>query len=520
MSINNELIQIEIAKNNAIERIEAASKSFESKLDAQKDLIDETKVHLTEHVIEKSVSPLNRAITFLGVIFALLTLAGGVFTYTVTSSLETSMETYIKSKVESWLSLDSENSLASRTLDGYRTRALLDAYMIKLARMSFSNGGGFRLLNFKEADKKRLLDIILSPNSSDADFHDAVTLLSVARGEWGFGRENDQVAIEIRKIFSSENIANSRKLRILEIMRNDRGLLPVAEKIISNSSSPSHFRHQAFLMLKDYDSRNIYSRLAKGYALEVLSGDNEPYIKRDAVGYLARVNPLSSTIVQYINKISGFGREESLVSKAQLISALADSLPNQESFFIEPSKSKNSGDLAKLENLIANLLVDLIESNAYLNVTEFRDAKYLSLAYKNLSGSTHSIYVENLDDILENKSLIGKVFDFSINRGIEFEGLVSFFYASYKGEPVVTFGLEFSNEHPLFLKKGKKKFDTGVGWIKGGANNSRELHWHDPYGKLESYNIKSIVLPNKMVPRIRYNKNYIAYSPPFERLIF
>jgi hypothetical protein len=144
----------------------------------------------------------------------------------------------------------------------------------------------------------------------------------------------------------------------------------------------------------------------------------------------------------------------------------------------------------------------------------------MSLAYKKLSGSTHSIYVENLDDILENKSLIGKVFDFSINRGIEFEGLVSFFYASYKGEPVVTFGLEFSNEHPLFLKKGKKKFDTGVGWIKGGANNSRELHWHDPYGKLESYNIKSIVLPNKMVPRIRYNKNYIAYSPPFERLIF
>lgn len=100
-----------------------------------------------------------------------------------------------------------------------------------------------RLLEFKEADKTRLLDIILPPESSDEDFHDAVALLSVARGEWGYGRENDQIAVELRKSFSSETLSNNRKLSILETMRNDRSLLPIAEHIISDTNSPSHFRH-------------------------------------------------------------------------------------------------------------------------------------------------------------------------------------------------------------------------------------------------------------------------------------
>ena len=385
--MNNELIQIELAKNNAIEKIETASKDFESKFDSQKKLIDDTKVHLTEHVIEKSVSPLNRAIAFLGVIFTLLTLAGGVFTYTVTSSLKSSMETYIKDKVESWLSIDSENSLASKTLDEYRTRALLDAYMIKLARMSSSNGGGLRLFEFKEADKRRLLDIILSPESSDADFHDAAALLSVARGEWGYGQENDQIAVELRKGLSSEALSNNRKLRILETMRNDRSLLPIAEHIISDTNSPSHFRHQAFLMLKGYDYQTLYGKLANDYALQILTGDNEQHITWDAVAYLASKNPLSTVISNYINKIEKLDREVSISSKIKLVSS-------------EPLKSKDSEELSMLETLIATLIVDLIESDAYLNVSNFRDEKYLSIAFKNLSGTTHSVYLDNLDKIL------------------------------------------------------------------------------------------------------------------------
>ncbi|MEE9337750.1 MAG: hypothetical protein V3U87_06695 [Methylococcaceae bacterium] len=136
MNTNDEFsrMQIEIAKNDALSKIDAASRKLHENIEAHKELISKTEIDLTKAIIEKSVSPINRAITLLGVIFSLLALTGGVYTYTVTSNLESTLEGHIKRQVETWLSFDSDKSKANLILEDYRSRALLDAYMIKVAR--------------------------------------------------------------------------------------------------------------------------------------------------------------------------------------------------------------------------------------------------------------------------------------------------------------------------------------------------------------------------------------------------
>ena len=144
----------------------SSSKSLDAMKDIQRDCqekIQELKYELSTDLIAKANEPVARAVSLLNWILLAVVVIGGALAWLTTSSLKSTLETLMTQRIESWLSLDDQHSPASRTFDAYRTRALLDSYMIQLARQK-SQHSPIVNLRFKVGDQKRLMASELSPS--------------------------------------------------------------------------------------------------------------------------------------------------------------------------------------------------------------------------------------------------------------------------------------------------------------------------------------------------------------------
>lgn len=523
MNTNDEFsrMQIEIAKNDALSKIDAASRKLHENIEVHKELISKTEIDLTKAIIEKSVSPINRAITLLGVIFSLLALTGGVYTYTVTSNLESTLEGHIKRQVETWLSFDSDKSKANLILEDYRSRALLDAYMIKVARERISEQG-LRFVNFKEADQRRLLDIVKNPNSEDMDFHDALKLLSLSRGEWGFHRENDQIAIELRALFTKASIISTeRKIRTLQVLHNDRGLLPIAESIIQDKNLPGYFRHQAFKMLSIYGYLDDYGVLALKYANENMKTSSDWSVLKDVSSYIAKKYPLGNEIQVYIEKINKLERDDAIPLKIQLLSSLLEVIPSKQAISFNPNSGSNENEINKVRDVVASLIIDLINSEVVLHVSDYDSKKFISISFVSISGMRSSLYFDNIERLLDDKLLILKIIRNSHtikNRLVKFS---KFFDVNYRGEQVISLGIEIDNKTTIKIKKNILPKIGSVIWIKHDQNsNGAMIRWLNQnsvqnFSVIEEFHASEAV---KII--LNYSKEYIAYKTPYDRLLF
>lgn len=236
------------------------------------------KYELSKEILEQANAPITRATQALTLILSIVVIGGSLLTYFVSNNLQTTFESHMKQRVESWLSLENESSIVNRTLDTYRTRALLDSYMIQLARRK-ARGESMVNLDFRKGDESRLLSIIEAKDSQTSDFLDALKLLSVARGGWVFGARNDTVSLRLRALFRDAEFDNNRKLYILEIMDRDEGLVPIAASILQNSGQPQPFKFQAFKMLREARQDSEEGALAHRYALEQLAADQNPIVR-------------------------------------------------------------------------------------------------------------------------------------------------------------------------------------------------------------------------------------------------
>lgn len=85
--------------------------------------ISHLKYELSKEILEQANAPITRATQALTFIISVVVVGGSALTYFISSNLQTTFESQMKQRVESWLSLENESSVASKTLDTYRTRA-------------------------------------------------------------------------------------------------------------------------------------------------------------------------------------------------------------------------------------------------------------------------------------------------------------------------------------------------------------------------------------------------------------
>ncbi|KAB0290067.1 hypothetical protein F2P58_03800 [Vibrio fortis] len=137
------ILRVELATSRALDKIEKLVKEAEDNHTSSTRMIENAKSELMQHVIDKSVAPVNRVVTLISVVLAFLAIAGTALSFTIKDNLETTLTSHITKQVETWLSFDSEHSKITNVLEDYRSRALLDAYDQARAR-SFNRFGNIK----------------------------------------------------------------------------------------------------------------------------------------------------------------------------------------------------------------------------------------------------------------------------------------------------------------------------------------------------------------------------------------
>ncbi|OOE31999.1 hypothetical protein BZG04_15865 [Salinivibrio kushneri] len=520
MSQENEssILRVELATSRALDKIEKLVKEAEDNQASSTKMIENAKSELIQHVIDKSVAPVNRAVTLISVVLAFLAIAGTALSFTIKDNLETTLTSQITKQVETWLSFDSDNSKITDVLENYRERALLDAYMIKLAREA-STGSGVSMLEFKAADKSRLLDIVTNPSSSYPDFHDALTLLAESRGVFGLGQGNDRVAKTLREFFSSVDYDDEKKLRLLEVLENDIAMLPVAEKFLKNEKSPYRFKLQAFKILSQRDSGTYYGNIAKNYALSVLkTGSNEQGLKL-AADYIAKNEPLSPDITSYIERLDTLKRSQSISLRLSLIDSLLENIPSESNSAFFEHKLPEPFFIDQVRSLIGDQLLKAIKEGARFEVSGHDREKYLVIAFDAGKHGYVSQYLDNISKILDDEAIWTYMLDNAKTLDIRKNTVLNALITKYKGDLVI--GMEISAPLKIISGLESKVIDDGKILLNENSNNRLTAKItlissdNNPLPlKVDTLDFKSSNL------EIYYDTRYIAYRSPFNKFIF
>ncbi len=512
------ILRVELATSRALDKIEKLVKEAEDNHASSTQMIENAKSELMQHVIDKSVAPVNRVVTLISVVLAFLAIAGTALSFTIKDNLETTLTSQITKQVETWLSFDSDNSKITNVLEDYRSRALLDAYMIKLAREA-STGSGISMLEFKAADKSRLLDIIANPSSSYPDFHDALTLLAKSRGLFGWGQGNDHVAKKLRELFSSVDYDDEKKLRLLEVLETDIAMLPIAEHFLKDEKAPYRFKSQAFKILSQRDSGTYYGDIARNYALNLLKSESDEQNLKLAADYIAKNEPLSPEITSYIERLDTFKRSQSISLRLSLIDSLLKNIPSKSSPVFFEHELPEPLFLDQVRSLVGDQLLRAIKEGARFEVSGHEREKYVVIAFDAGKYGYVSKYFDNISKLFDDEAIWAYVLDNAKTLNLSKYTVLSALLTKHKGDLVI--GIEISA--PLKITNGVQStvINDGKILLNENANNrlvaKPTLISNDNYPSLlevDTLDFKSSHL------KIYYDTSYIAYRSPFNTFLY
>ncbi|MGR3888502.1 hypothetical protein [Pseudomonas sp. 1152_12] len=500
---------------DAEERIEEAVEKVRQLEKDQATQLANLKYELSKEILKQANAPITRATQALVFIISVVVVGGSTLTYFVSNNLQTTFESQMKHQVESWLSLENESSIASRTLDAYRTRALLDSYMIQLARQKASRGSSVRL-DFRKGDQDRLLSIIESIDSQASDFLDALNLLSVSRGGWGFGARNDSVSQRLRALFKSAEFDINRKLSILNVMDRDEGLMPVAADIIEDPSQPQPLRFQAFRMFQNEGLDTSNGVLAHRYALQQLTSSQDPDRAMEVVQYLAKIDPFSQSLAAFLQTLD----EQPRASKIVLRMAAADgwiSLLPDTSFqsMVDIDRTNPPADREKLRQLIATNLSLAMGDGLSMGVVENNYGRpALSLHFFNTSGSRRDIDFR-LDRLFTDTQLLSALFE--IEQPNNLASFVGFFNTVYHDEGITNLRLKVPVA-AFDVAQRQALGDQVEVQLKVSPEGVVNYRWTDRDGNVHQQPQLGAFKPTDI--KIVFDRDYLLYKAPYDTLMF
>lgn len=473
------------------------------------------KYELSNEVLKQANAPITLATQALIFIISVLVVAGSVLTYFLSNNLQTTFELQMKQQVESWLSLENESSIASRTLDAYRTRALLDSYMIQLARQR-AQGGSIVRLDFKKGDQDRLLAIVESMDSQPSDFLDALKLLSVARGNFGFGARNDSVSHRLRALFKNDEFDINRKLSILNIMDRDKGLMPVAADIIKDSGQPEPLRFQAFRMLQDEGLDTSSGTLAYRFALEHLSSSQDPDRTVEVVEYLAKIDPFSQTLQTFLQALDQQPRASRILLRMAATNGWITLLPDT-SFpsMAELDRTNAPADRERLRQLIATNLSLVIDDGLSLSVIENSFGRPgLSLHFSHTSGTRQEIDFP-LHRLFSDTQLLSALFE--IEQPKSLVQLARFFNTVYHEQSITNLRLKVPAA--AFDEVQRQALGEQVEvQLKVSPAGIAEYRWTDRNGDVHQQPQLGAFVPVDI--KVVFDRDYLIYKALYDELMF
>lgn len=483
-----------------------SSKSLEATEKIQRDCeekIRTLKSELSVELLAKANEPVNRAVGVLTFIMALVVVGGGALAWLTTSNLLSTMQSLMASKIDSWMSLDDKHSEASKVLDAYRTRALLDSYMIQVARAK-SDQRPVTDLSFKISDKERLMMIVSSSSSSRQDFYDALRLLAIADGEWGILAEESESGRNLAGLVEDPHFDSMRKLDILQVHSRNPNLINVEAEYLQNASAPDALRYQSYLNLKSASKGSVLAQLALKYAIGLLQSTTQ-YKVEVALKHIAEVDPFNAELLAFLNTLSKRQRDLRIAYRLAVAEGLINQLPlpGVESFdVIEDAESVDRG---AIRAAAADVISDLLDDGLRLELEKMLRARpFLAVNYIQTSGTSVTMQFP-LERLLGDEQLMQEIYERQYPKGLV--NFARFFSVVDRGEVIVLAKLEVPLEslgiaHDALLPKdivGRLQFVDGA---------KPRFSWRDSLGDWQSSNLETL---SKAKVIMVFDKDAISY---------
>lgn len=485
------------SSSKSVDEIKALEREFQCS-------VEKIKYELSKDVIEKANAPVHKAVSVLTFILAAVVIVGGAFAWITTNNLKSTLHTLMQQRIESWLSLSNDSSEASKTLDAYRTRALLDAYIIQLARRK-AQSDVMVSLDFKVGDEKRLLSIVQSPSSDRQDFYDALRLLAVADGEWGIMAGDRDLGRQLVALFKEPHYDPNRKLDILQILSRDRNLLDVEVAYLQDEQAPEPFRYQSYLNLKGYDKNTIPNQLAVKYAVALIKTSKNTLKVEDALEFIASTDADNADLTLFLSTTGELKREARMNYRVAIAKGLIAQLPSPHFSAYEAYEESEPVDRGQIRSRVAQLVSDLLDDGLTLGVNEnFAGRPHLEIRYTQASGVARSFDFP-LDRLLQDDLLIQEIFKRQYAKGLE--RFARFFATQDRGE-VVTQAKFTVPAQKLHTGQDPSMPEAIKGRLQFTKDGTLAFAWRDSLGDWQTSAIEAL-LDAKVT--VTVDKDYISY---------
>lgn len=483
-----------------------SSKSLEAMKDVQRDCqekIQALKYELSKDLIDQANAPVNRAVSILTYVLAAVVIVGGVFAWLTANNLESTLQTLMTKRIESWLSLEDEHSQASKTLDAYRTRALLDSYMIQLARQKSQNTSIVDL-NFKVSDKKRLMAIVRSPSSDFQDFYDALRLLAVADGEWGIIVGENELGRDLVGLIEDPRFDSMRKLDILQIVSRNRNLVAVEAAYLQDTSALEPLRYQSYLNLKYYDKGSAAGELALKYAIGLLQSTAGHKVE-DALEHIAAVDPFNADLAAFLVKLPELQREARMDYRLAVAKGLISQLPSPGAMSLYLPEDSEPVDRGAIRSSVAALISDLLEDGLKLEMDKtFIARPHLALHYRQADGVSVSKPFP-LERLMGDEQLMQAIYERQYSKGLE--RFARFFSVSDRGEVIVLAKLTVPAD-ALGVGHYPSSLTDLIGRLEFTQDAKLHFAWRDSLGDWQRRGIETL---GKARVNMVFDKDAISY---------
>ena len=472
----NDELNILISKNKSL------NESLSVELEACKN-------DVSDKAIDKTISIVRYALGAIAVLTAFVVITS----WLGFSNLGSFYKEHFREEVEKWLAFDSDESAGKTTLEDIRTRAILDSHMIRYSR-SYSDPFSTRSVNLNALEVDRLVQMIIDPKTSYADFYDALRLVSLSRNLFGSAYPEDDVGKAVTSILSSAEHDNNKKIVLFDHMKKDRALLPYSREILKSDKYDESWKNHVFENVSLYDEQ---------YALEYAKSNInkvKPLYAVDLASYLAREEPLAIELNEYFTTLLDHKKKGWLGFTVQLALSLLE------------SEGLNPESKKKVELQAADLFTVIFKEGAYIDVSDsIIGARNIELHY----GENSSVDIKEPARFFENLNLLSHLIERYSDSLESLTRLVhalqirdgDYYIVAVQVKPKNKTRFEFADKS---IMSSENFPDTA--WLKSKKTvngNSLWLAWRDTTGIVHEKQIMQITNPEQSAFYYTYDNDII-----------
>lgn len=274
---------------------------------------------ITEKAIDKTLGIISQVKNWLAIAALVISAIFGLGVILGYNNLSNTLVALFNDKVNQWMRFEDDRSGGKQALDELRTEAIINAYMIRLARNYTSASASLFPLNGPE--EKRLLSVLLAPESKYSDFSDALTIIIKNRGPFRPALSEDDVGRKIASLLTVSDISLEKKWLVLEKLKGDAALLPYSKSILNDESQSIYARMAAWENINIFDKEMAINFAEKN--VDII----KPDVKSNLILYLAKESARYDAALQYVRDQISQKPDFWQSGVLRVISGLGETLP-------------------------------------------------------------------------------------------------------------------------------------------------------------------------------------------------